>query len=107
LNTPTICKNWVDFMWEKKPNFSGSQKNNCVGNKELRTLKNEILHLPFSARFLRLCKKTLLLIWMHQLFGRIGQISEEQRNPVFQDTKKKTNCCVANKALQTLKLKFL
>jgi hypothetical protein len=25
---------------------------------------------------------------MHELFGRTGQISEEQRNPVFQDTKK-------------------
>lgn len=48
LNPPTICKNCVNFMWEKKPNFSGSQKNNCVANKELRTLKNEVLHLFFS-----------------------------------------------------------
>jgi hypothetical protein len=40
---------------------------------------------------------------MHQLFQRTGQISEEQRNPVFQDTKKKTSCCVANKGLQNPK----
>lgn len=92
---------------KRNPIFQDHKKNKCVANKELRTLKNEILHLPSSGRFLRMYQKTLLLIWMHQLLGKTGQISEEQRNPVFQDTKKKTNCCVANKGLQTLKLKFL